>query len=188
MGSGCRRSQSVSASSLDIQCRWLEVYRIWGKTEASISVVLPGIGGKENLPPSHNQRIGVGKRSPPPAQLIYLNEAHPLLRSIFSAWCTGMQFSAENRLIKVYFAVPDLDVEATIRTGTHPGLVVNRRSLTTKVRQRHQIPFSAFLTLRERTGIQVPPPQLIYLLVKTTKYILSKSCLQGYSHRRAKFS
>jgi hypothetical protein len=188
MGSGCRRSRSVSASSSDIQCRWLGAYRIGGKTEASVSVVLPDIRGKETLLLSHSQRIGVEKRSPPPARLVYLNEAHPLLRSIFSAWCTGMQFSTENRLIKVYFAVPDLYVESAIRTGAHPGLVVNRCSLTTKVRQRHQIPLSAFLTLRERTGIQVPPPQLIYLLVKTTKYILSKSCLQGYFHRRAKFS
>ena len=98
-----------------------------------------------------------------------------------------MQFPAENRLIKVYFAVPDLYVESTIRTGTHPGLVVNRRSLTTEVRQRHQIPLSAFLTLWERTGIQVPPPQLVYLLIKTSKYILPEIGLQGYFRRQVEF-
>ena len=100
--------------------------------------VFPDIRGKENPLLSHSQRIGVGKKSPPPAQLICLNEAHPLLRSIFSA-CAGMKLSTKNRLIKVYFAVPDLYVESTIRTGTHPSLVVNRCPLTTKVRQRHQV-------------------------------------------------
>jgi hypothetical protein len=144
----CRQSQSVFASSLDIRCRWPEVSHSGGKMGALVSVVLPHIRGKENPLLSHSRRIGAGKKSPPPAQLIYLNEAHPLLRSVFSA-CPGMKLSTKNRLIKVYFAVPDLYVESTIRTGTHPSLVVNRCSLTTKVRQRHQITLSAFLALRE---------------------------------------
>src|SRR4030042_3212052 len=110
--------------------------------------VFPDIRRQQNPPPSHSQRIGVGKKSPPPAQLVCLNEAHPLLRSIFSA-CAGMKLSTKNRLIKGYFAVPDLYVESTIRTGTHPRLVVNRCPLTTEVRQRHQIPLSAFLALWE---------------------------------------
>ncbi len=127
-------------------------------------VVFQDTQGKENLLLSHSPRIGAGKKSPPPAQLIYRNEAHPLLRSIFSA-CAGMKFPTKNRLIKVYFTIPDLHIVSTIRTGTHPGLVVNRCPLTTEVRQRHQIPLSAFLTLREWTVFQVPPPQLIYLPV-----------------------
>ena len=60
-----------------------------------------------------------------------------------------MKLSTKNRLIEVYFAVPDFQIVSTIRTGTHPGLVVNRRPLTTKVRQRHKIPLSAFLALWE---------------------------------------
>ena len=148
MENGCRQSQLVSASSLDIRCRWLGVSRSGGKPEASASAVFPHTRGKENLPLSHSQRNGVGRKSPPPAQLVYLNEAHPLLRSKFSA-CPGMKLSAKNRLIDVYFAVPDFYIVVTIRAGTHPGLVVNRRPLTTKVRQRHQIPLSAFLALRE---------------------------------------
>jgi hypothetical protein len=149
MENGCHQSQLVFASSLDIQCRSPEVFHSEGKTEASVSVVFPDIRGKGNLLLSHSQRIGVGKKSPPPAQLIYLNEAHPLLRSVFSAWCAGMKFSTKNRLIKVYFTIPDLHIVSTIRTGTHPGLVVNRCTLTTEVRQRHQIPLSAFLALWE---------------------------------------
>ena len=148
MESECRQSRSVFASSLDIQCHWPEVCHSAGSTEALVSAGFPDIRGKENPQLSHSQRNGVGKKNPPPAQLIYLNEAHPLLRSIFSA-CAGMKLSTENRLIKVYFAVPDLYVEPTIRTGTHPSLVVNRCPLTTKVRQRHQIPLSAFLALWE---------------------------------------
>src|SRR4030042_3125655 len=167
MENGCRQSQLASAGSLDIPCRWLGVSRSGGKPEASASAVLPHIQGKENLPLSHSQRNGVGRKSPPPAQLVYLNEAHPLLRSKFSA-CPGMNLSAKKRLIDVYFAVPDFYIVVTIRAGTHPGLVVNRRPLTTEVRQRHQIPLSAFLGLWERTGFQVPPPQLVYLLIKTS--------------------
>lgn len=117
--------------------------------EALVSAVFPDSRGKGNPLLSHSQRIDVGKKNPPPVQLIYLNEASLLLRSVFSAWCAGMKLSTKNRLIKVYFAIPDLYVESTIRTGTHPGLVVNRRPLTTKVRQRHQIPLSAFLALWE---------------------------------------
>jgi hypothetical protein len=149
MENGCRQSQFVFASSLDIQYRSPEVCRNGGKTEALSLVVSPDTRGKENSLLSHSQRTGAGKKSQPPDQLTCPNEANLLLRSVFSAWCAGMQFPTKNRLIKVYFAVPDLHIVSTIRTGTHPGLVVNRCPLTTKVRQRHQIPLSAFLTLRE---------------------------------------
>jgi hypothetical protein len=36
-----------------------------------------------------------------------LSEANPLLGSVFPA-CAGMKFSTKNRLIKVYFTIPDL--------------------------------------------------------------------------------
>jgi hypothetical protein len=149
MENGYHQSQSVFAYSLDIRCHSPEACHTLGKAEAPASAVFPDTQGTENLLLSHSQRIGVGKKSPPPAQPIYLNEANLLLRSVFSAWCAGMKFSTKNRLIKVYFTIPDLYIVSTIRTGTHPGLVVNRCSLTTKVGQRHQIPLSAFLTFRE---------------------------------------
>src|SRR4030043_1796031 len=154
MENGCRQSQLVSASSLDIPCRWLGVSRSGGKPEASASAVFPHTRGKENLPLSHSQRNGVGRESPPPAQLVYLNEAHPLLRSKFPAWRAGMKLSAKNRLIDVYFAVPDFYIVVTIRAGTHPGLVGNRGPPTTEVRQRHQIPLSAFLDCWKRRGFK----------------------------------
>ena len=149
MENGCRQSQFVFASSLDIRCRSPEVCRNGDKTEALSLVVFRDTRGKENFLLSHSQHTGAGRKSPPPAQLTYPNEANLLLRSVFSTWCAGMKLSTKNRLIKVYFAIPDLHIVSTIRTGTYPGLVVNRCSLTTKVRQRHQIPLSAFLTFWE---------------------------------------
>jgi len=89
-----------------------------------------------------------------------------------------MQFTAKNRLIEVYLTVPDLYVVTAVRTGTHPGLVVNRCALTAEVRQRHQIALSTFLALRERKVFQVPPPLLICLSVKTEDYILPPNTLQ----------
>jgi hypothetical protein len=59
-----------------------------------------------------------------------------------------MKCSTKNGLIEVYFTVPDFYIVTAIRMGAHPGLVLNRRPLTAKVRQRHQIPFFAFLALR----------------------------------------
>lgn len=149
MENGCRQSWFVFASSPDTRYRSPEAYHNGDRMETLSLVVSPDTRGKENFLLSRSQRTGAGKKSQPPDQLTCPNEANLLLRSVFSAWCAGMQFSAKNRLIKVYFAVPDLHIVSTIRTGTHPGLVVNRCPLTTKVRQRHQIPLSAFLTLRE---------------------------------------
>jgi hypothetical protein len=148
--------------------------------------ILSDIRSKENALRSHNQRIGAGKKSQPPPRSIYPDETHPLLRSIFSA-CTGMKFSTQNRLIKVYFAVPDLHIVSAIRTRTHPSLVVNRCPLTTKVRQRHQIPLSTFLTLWERTSFQVPPPQLIYLLTKPISIYYQKSVCKAIFTDRSNF-
>lgn len=44
-----------------------------------------------------------------------------------------MPYAADDGLIQIEVAVSDLDVEATLRTGTNPGLVVDRRPLTAKV-------------------------------------------------------
>lgn len=54
-----------------------------------------------------------------------------------------------NRLILVNITVTDLDVESAIRTCTYPSFVVDRRSLATKIRERHEITDGAFLTLGE---------------------------------------
>ena len=55
------------------------------------------------------------------------------------AWTRTGARSTENRLIQIYVAIPDFDIIATIRIGAHPSLVMNRRSLATKIRQRYQI-------------------------------------------------
>jgi hypothetical protein len=149
MENGCHQSQFFFAGSLDTQYRLPEVCHNGDKREVIFLVISQDKQGKENFPPSHNRHIGAGRKSQPRARLTYPNEANPLLGSVFSTWCAGMKFSTKNRLIKVYFAVPDLHIVSTIRTGTHPGLVVNRSPLTAKVRQRHQIPLSAFLTFWE---------------------------------------
>jgi hypothetical protein len=149
MENGCHQSQFFFASSLDTQCRLPEVCHNGHKREVIFLAVFQDTQGTEDFPPSHNLHIGEGRKSQPPARLTYPNEAKPLLRSIFSTWCAGMKFATKNRLIKVYFAIPDLHIVSTIRTGTHPSLVVNRRPLTTKVGQRYQIPLAAFLTFWE---------------------------------------
>ena len=51
-----------------------------------------------------------------------------------------MPYAADDGLIQIEVAVSDLDVEATLRTGTNPGLVVDRRPLTAKVRQGDRSP------------------------------------------------
>lgn len=45
----------------------------------------------------------------------------------------------KDRLIQIHIAISDFNVVATIRIGANPSLVVNGCSLTTKIRQRHQI-------------------------------------------------
>jgi hypothetical protein len=55
--------------------------------------------------------------------------------------------SARNRLVDVEVAVADLEVEAAVGIGTHPGFVVDGRALATEIRQRHEVPGLAFLAL-----------------------------------------
>ena len=107
MENECRQSQFVFANSSGIRYRSPEACHSGGKSGVISLVASQDIEGKENLLLFHSQRIGAGKKNQPPTQLIYLRAANPLLRSVFSA-CAGMQFSTENRLIKVYFTIPDL--------------------------------------------------------------------------------
>jgi hypothetical protein len=107
MENECRQFQFVFANNSGIRYRSPEACHSWGKAGVISLVASQDIEGTENLLPFRSQRIGAGKKSQPPARLIYLSEANPLLRSVLSA-CAGMQFSTENRLIKVYFTIPDL--------------------------------------------------------------------------------
>jgi hypothetical protein len=136
MENGCHQSQFVFSCKLGIRCHSPEVCHTWGKAEVIASVVSEDIQGKRNYLLSHSQHTGAGRRSQPPAQLIYRNEANLWLRSVFPA-CAGMKCSTENGLIQVYFTIPDLYIVSTIRMGAYPGLVLNWCPLTTKVRQRH---------------------------------------------------
>ena len=45
----------------------------------------------------------------------------------------GAKLTAQDGLVEVYLSVPDLDVETTIRICAHPGFVVDRRTLASKV-------------------------------------------------------
>jgi hypothetical protein len=56
---------------------------------------------------------------------------------------------ADNGFVDVHIAVPDFQVETAIRIGANPSLVMNRRPLTAKVRQRHQVSRIALQTLRK---------------------------------------
>jgi hypothetical protein len=136
MENGCRQSQFAFDDNRGIRCRWAEVCHSWGKEGIIALVDFQDTQGKGKHLLSHSQDIGAGKKSQLPAQIICLSEANPLLRIVFPA-CAGMKFSTKNRLIDVYFTIPDLYIVTTIRMGTHPSLVVDWRPLTTKVRQRH---------------------------------------------------
>ena len=53
--------------------------------------------------------------------------------------------AAGNRLVEVNVAVSDLDVESAGRVAAHPRLVVDGRSLASKVTQRQQAALAAVL-------------------------------------------
>lgn len=65
-----------------------------------------------------------------------------------------MKCSAENGFIYVYLAIPDLDIVAAVRIGTYPSLVMNRCSLATEVRKRHQISRTALLAFGKTKILQ----------------------------------
>jgi hypothetical protein len=76
--------------------------------------------------------------------------------------CLGLvvacaEFSAENRLVEVYFTVPDFKIESAVRISTYPRLVANGRPLASEVRQRNKVPFLAFQTLGKWSVLQGKP-------------------------------
>lgn len=69
-----------------------------------------------------------------------------------------MQSAADYRLVYVEVAVPDLDIVAAIGACAYPRFVVNRRALTSKIRQRHQVASLTFLTFRKLNLFHGEPP------------------------------
>ena len=45
----------------------------------------------------------------------------------------GAKLTTQDGLVEVYLSVPDLNVETAVRIRTHPGLVVDRRTLASEV-------------------------------------------------------
>ena len=78
-----------------------------------------------------------------------------------SAVAGRMDGAVGDGLVNVEVTVADLEVEAAIGVGTHPGFVVNGRTLATKVRQGHEIPGLALLTLGQAGNFHesLPPPE-----------------------------
>jgi hypothetical protein len=56
---------------------------------------------------------------------------------------------ADDGLVNVNVTIPDLQVETTIRIGANPCLIVNRCSLTAKIRKGHQVSRFTLLALRK---------------------------------------
>ena len=73
-----------------------------------------------------------------------------------------MECPTHDGFINIDITVPDFQVKTTIRIGANPGLVVNSRPLTAKIRQGHQVSGIAFQTLGKiRLFHEVPPPNLV---------------------------
>lgn len=56
-----------------------------------------------------------------------------------------MHRPVQNRLVYIDIAVPDFEVEATIRVGTDPRLIMDCCALATEVRQRYEVTRLALL-------------------------------------------
>lgn len=67
-------------------------------------------------------------------------------------------FTAENGFVEIYLAIPDLEVKSTIRIGTYPCLVANRRTLASEVRQGDKVTRVALQALWEWGILQGNPP------------------------------
>jgi len=64
-----------------------------------------------------------------------------------------------NGFINIDIAIPDFQVETTIRIGTNPCFVMDSCPLTTKVRQGHQVSRLTFLALGKTElfhGVHLP--------------------------------
>jgi hypothetical protein len=79
-------------------------------------------------------------------------EARRSVRAL--AGTVGVKAPAHDGLIHIDIAVPDFQVETTIRIGAHPRFVVNTCPLTAEIRERDQVTDLAFLTLGERQLVQ----------------------------------
>ena len=60
-----------------------------------------------------------------------------------------MQRTAHNGLVDIDITIPDFKVKAAVRIGANSGFIVDRCSLTAKIRQRYKVSGITFLTLRE---------------------------------------
>jgi hypothetical protein len=54
-----------------------------------------------------------------------------------------------DRLINIDIAISDFKVKSAIRVGANPGFILNGGTLTTEIRQGHQISYFTFLTFWE---------------------------------------
>jgi len=55
-----------------------------------------------------------------------------------------MAGAAENRLIQIYVAIPDFQVEPAFRISAYPGFIMYRCPLASEIGQRNQITGFAF--------------------------------------------
>ena len=90
-----------------------------------------------------------------------------------------MKCAAHNGFVNKDIAIPDFQVEAAIRIGTHPGFVVNRRSLTSKIGQWHQVSRLTLLTLGETELFHEIhlPTEINYFEVYTKQSLLTRASL-----------
>ncbi len=84
-----------------------------------------------------------------------------------------MPYTADDGLIQIEVAVPDLNIVATIGVGANPGLVVYRRPLTAKVRKGNQYSNITLLATGEFIVLQEPPPILESKVVYTKDEMLA---------------
>jgi len=85
-----------------------------------------------------------------------------------------MKCAAHNGFVNIYVAIPDFQVESTIRISANPSLVMNGCPLTAKIRQRHQDSRVTLLTCGEIKlfhEILLPAKDLSFL-----QYTLNKRC------------
>ena len=90
-----------------------------------------------------------------------------------------MERSAHNGFINIDVTIPDFQVETTIRIGANPYFIVDRCSLTAKIRQGHQVSGLALLAFGEIKlfhGIHLPT-EFGSSVVYTKSLLLARSYL-----------
>ena len=94
-----------------------------------------------------------------------------------------MERSAHNGFINVDIAIPDFQVESTIRIGANPGFVVNSCPLATKIRQGHQVSslaLQAFGEIELFHEIHLPT-EIEFSTVYTSQRLLTRASLTRLS-------